>query len=1194
MKKLILLLMILALALCGCDLFVDNSVVCTQHVDVDDNGYCDECTESVIVIIDLYAINDLHGKVTASNTQYGIAGLTTYLKKVSDENTILLSSGDMWQGSSESNLTHGALITDWMNSLGFVSMTLGNHEYDWGESYIFSNLEQATFPILGINVYDSETGKRSEYAKSSIVVERGGVQIGIIGAIGNCYSSISGEVSDGFTFKVGDELTALVKEEAKRLRDAGVDFIVYSLHDGYGSGSSGDKYVTESQLSSYYDSSLSDGYVDIVFEGHTHQSYVLYEYNSVGDRVYHLQGGGENKGLSHAEVSINTANRNTKVTEAEIISSSLWQNQKADPIVDTLLEKYADEIDGVNDVIGTNDRYRDDSELEQIIADLYYEYGIEKWGDEYDIALGGGFIRTRNPYNLKAGDVSYADIYSLFPFDNHIVLCSVSGKDLYEKFLTTTNSDYYISGDNLAGLKSNIEYNKTYYIITDTYTSSYRYNNLTEVARYASDVFARDLFAEYVKENWSNSITNRPGQDNVTDNTCTHTNTNVKDDRDPTCSTEGYTGDVVCLDCGKKISTGTSISTINHTYEEGKCIACGAVDPDYNPNDIHEHTYLAVVTAPTCTEDGYTTYTCTCGDTYTADEVKAKGHIHTAKVTNPTCTEDGYTTYTCACGDTYTADEVKAKGHTHTAKVTDPTCTADGYITYTCACGDVYTVDGVKAMGHSFKEGACSVCGAVDSDYVEPDQECDEHTDTDDDGYCDTCSEYVIVVIDIYAVNDLHGKVVAGTGTQYGLGKLTTYLKSVTDENSVLISSGDMWQGSSESNLTHGAIITDWMNELGFSSMTVGNHEYDWGENYISNNAGLADFPILAINVYDSETGALAEYAMSSVIVERDGVEIGIIGAIGNCYSSISGEVSGGFYFRVGSALTQLVKAESDRLRAAGADFIVYSLHDGYEYSSTSLVNVSSSDLSAYYDVALSNGYVDIVFEAHTHQSYVLCDTYGVYHLQGSGENKGISHAEISINSANGNTGVLTAEVIKSNAWSNMTEDPLIAELLLKYEDEISAAEEVLAYNGKYLDDSELEQLVAQLYYELGCELWGDEYDITLGGGFVRTRAPYNLASGTVTYSDIYSLLPFDNSIVLCSISGKDLKSKFINTNNTDYYVFGSNVSASSIVDSKTYYIVTDTYTSTYSYNNLTEVARYDAAVYARDLVADYIRKNWS
>ena len=94
----------------------------------------------------------------------------------------------------------------------------------------------------------------------------------------------------------------------------------------------------------------------------------------------------------------------------------------------------------------------------------------------------------------------YSDVYSLLPFDNDLVLCSISGKDLLDKFINTTNSDYYIAaGVDIETLKSTIQTNKTYYVVVDTYTSSYAYNNLTEIAR-VSGLYARDLFAEYVRD----------------------------------------------------------------------------------------------------------------------------------------------------------------------------------------------------------------------------------------------------------------------------------------------------------------------------------------------------------------------------------------------------------------------------------------------------------------------------------------------------------------------------------------------------------------------------------------------------------------------------------------------------------------------------------------------------------------------
>ena len=71
----------------------------------------------------------------------------------------------------------------------------------------------------------------------------------------------------------------------------------------------------------------------------------------------------------------------------------------------------------------------------------------------------------------------------------------------------------------------------------------------------------------------------------------------------------------------------------------------------------HEHSYTAVVTPPTCTEKGYTTHTCACGDSYVDTYVDALGHAwDNGKVTKePTATETGIRTYTCTrCSATKT------------------------------------------------------------------------------------------------------------------------------------------------------------------------------------------------------------------------------------------------------------------------------------------------------------------------------------------------------------------------------------------------------------------------------------------------------------------------------------------------------------------------------------------------------------
>ena len=233
------------------------------HVDNNNDDYCDECNEYLIVVVDFYVFNDLHGNFCDSDSQPGVDEIGTYFENMSalDDHMILLSSGDMWQGSAESSLTKGKILVEWMNLLGFAAMTLGNHEFDWGEDAIRDNLDVADFPFLAINIYDNSTGKLADYCTPSIMVEKDGMQIGIIGAIGDCYSSISSDKVTGVNFKVGSALTTLVQAEATKLRNQGADLIVYSLHDG----------------TNGYSSALS-GYVDIVFEGHTHSSYINTEF----------------------------------------------------------------------------------------------------------------------------------------------------------------------------------------------------------------------------------------------------------------------------------------------------------------------------------------------------------------------------------------------------------------------------------------------------------------------------------------------------------------------------------------------------------------------------------------------------------------------------------------------------------------------------------------------------------------------------------------------------------------------------------------------------------------------------------------------------------------------------------------------------------------------------------------------------
>ncbi len=145
----------------------------------------------------------------------------------------------------------------------------------------------------------------------------------------------------------------------------------------------------------------------------------------------------------------------------------------------------------------------------------------------------------------------------------------------------------------------------------------------------------------------------------------------------------------------------------------------------------HTHKYESLVTEPTCVDEGYTTHTCTCGDSYTDSPVAATGHKwDEGKVTKEATEEaEGEKTFTCtACGETKT-EKIAKLSHTHKYEslVTAPTCTEEGYTTHTCPCGDSYVDSKLAALDHKWDQGkvvkepeiwtdglkvyTCTVCG---------------------------------------------------------------------------------------------------------------------------------------------------------------------------------------------------------------------------------------------------------------------------------------------------------------------------------------------------------------------------------------------------------------------------------------------------------------------------------------------------
>ena len=187
----------------------------------------------------------------------------------------------------------------------------------------------------------------------------------------------------------------------------------------------------------------------------------------------------------------------------------------------------------------------------------------------------------------------------------------------------------------------------------------------------------------------------------------------------PSCGAQGYTT-YTCSRCQDSyVADYTEALTHNFVNKENKqniktagdcthapvyyksCAYCGLKsDETFEGNAPLGHDYKAVVTAPTCTTDGYTTYTCTrCADSYTGNFVTATGHI----AESPATCQSKAKCKNCS-QEFGELDPSNHSGKTEVRNFVKATCTTDGY------SGDLYCLgceakisDGevVVATGHT-------------------------------------------------------------------------------------------------------------------------------------------------------------------------------------------------------------------------------------------------------------------------------------------------------------------------------------------------------------------------------------------------------------------------------------------------------------------------------------------------------------
>lgn len=283
------------------------------------------------------------------------------------------------------------------------------------------------------------------------------------------------------------------------------------------------------------------------------------------------------------------------------------------------------------------------------------------------------------------------------------------------------------------------------------------------------------------------------------------------------------------------------------------------------------------VTQPTCTDQGYTTYTCACGYSYVEDYVDATGHSHTSEITTPaTHLADGVMTFTCHCGDSYTEVIEKIAEHNHNAVVTPPTCTAQGFTTYTCECGDTYVADYVNANGHSYNptvtpptctEGGyttytCTVC---DDTYVDDETSATGHSYTSEITKPATHTENGVMTYTC-ACGDTYTETINATGDHYHVPSVTAPTCTEGGYTTYTCVCGDIYVGDETPAIGHdydydnGVLVRPRENRNGYYMYFCKND----AEHMIFESVESADY-----TEYDKAVEKLGEYLVNSNLTDE-------------------------------------------------------------------------------------------------------------------------------------------------------------------------------------------------------------------------------------------------------------------------------------------------------------------------------------
>lgn len=380
--------------------------------------------------------------------------------------------------------------------------------------------------------------------------------------------------------------------------------------------------------------------------------------------------------------------------------------------------------------------------------------------------------------------------------------------------------------------------------------------------------------------------------------------------------------------------------------------------------------------------------------------------------------------------------------------------------------------------------------------------------------FAEATSDDIIILYE----NDVHCAV-------EGYSKLSAMKKELkqTYEHVGVVSCGDYIQGSSLGAISRGEYIIELMNLVGYDAVTLGNHEFDFRLDRLEELVAMMATKPVCCNF--QEIGEDTSYFDPYKIVSYGDVDIAYIGI--TTPSTISSSSSAQFKDENGNykysfnptTLYEVVQENIDAAEAEGADYIIAISHIGYAEDEI------YGDLEDVEDLIKNTDGLDVVLDAHSHsviEGMEITDKEGNEVLLSSTGTKFENIGKLTISD-----GEITTELIKTEDYQGT--DPIVDAKLNEINGEYATlGERKVAFSQVDLitHDADGNRLVRTSETNLG-NLCADAVryamDADVGymnGGGLRAA----IQNGDITFNDLLSVFPFNNTVVLAEVSGQTLK----------------------------------------------------------------------